>query len=96
MDSWLRCTISPGQFSSEYAVSARDSAGKGFSLFVPKEYVRPDPTAEGSGLMQVDVWERRGDDVLVKLPAPLLARGSQFVTVPSSQLLPASPSPSTV
>ena len=96
MDWWMRCTVSPGQFSSEYAVSAKSSGGGEFSLFAPKEFVRLDPHAEGAGWLQVDVWDRRGNDVLVKLPAPVLATGGQFVTVPSSEIRPLSSAPSTV
>lgn len=86
---WLRCRLSPGQFSGERVVSAEDFRGSVFSLFVPDEYVRPDAQLmEGQtvdGLVQVEVVERSHDLALVRLPRQPLENG-QFVTVPISAL----------
>jgi hypothetical protein len=82
----LRCNVGPGQFTGEYAVSAAQSNGSPFSLFVDEDFVdREDGT--GNGWLCVDIVSRRGDDALIKLPAQSL-EGGQFVTVKSEQLRP--------
>ncbi len=88
MESGLRCDVAPGQFTGEYAVSATQSNGEGFSLFVDEELVdRDQPGSDGrsEGRLRVEVIDRRGDQALIKLPAPSL-EGGQFVTVRSDQL----------
>ena len=95
---WLRCTVTPGQFSSEFAVSGERSDGTGFSLFAPRELVRPshEPTHDhpAEALLRVDTWDRKGDLVLVRLPSPNF-NGPQMIYVRTSQLdgnaLPPSP-----
>jgi hypothetical protein len=95
MANWLSCTITPGQFSSEYAVSGQHSDGTGFSLFVPHEYVEcdPAPTAQQpvQGWLRVEVWDQKGNLVVVRLPRSTLENG-QFVTVTTSQLRAGAPS----
>jgi hypothetical protein len=89
MEAWLRCTITPGQFSSEYVASGADASGDEFGLFVPAEFVevsRP-PTRETSveGRMRVEVWDRKGDLVLVHLPREMLD-GRHYLTVRADQV----------
>jgi hypothetical protein len=86
MESCLRCSVSPGQFSGEYAISASQSNGEPFSLFADEELVDIDGgNGPGEGWLRVEVMDRRGEDVLVRLPSPSL-EGGQFVTVRSNQL----------
>ena len=89
MESCLRCAVAPGQFTGEYAVSATQSNGEGFSLFVDEDLVDweqpPDPEGRGEGWLRVDVIDRKGDEALIKLPAQSL-EGGQFVTVQADQL----------
>jgi hypothetical protein len=52
MESCLRCVIAPGQFTGEYAVSATQSNGEGFSLFVDAKLVdreQPQGAADRGG-----------------------------------------------
>jgi translation initiation factor IF-1 len=92
MEAWLLCTVTPGQFSSEYAISSVQSNNKEFSLFANRGDVQceSDPTLQEpvEGLLRVQVWEQRGDAVLVRLPQPSFESG-QVVTVKASQLKPA-------
>lgn len=86
METCLRCSVSPGQFTGEYAVSASQSNGELFSLFVDEELVDTESREHpGEGWLRVAILESRGNDVLIMLPAPSL-EGGQFVTVPSNQL----------
>ena len=39
MEHWLSCTITPGEFSEEFAVTGRQSNGTLFSLFAPESDV---------------------------------------------------------
>jgi hypothetical protein len=97
--AWLQCTVTPGQFSSEYAVSAEKSDGSGFSLFAPRGVLKipqePSHDSPVEGLLRVDLWDQRGDLVIVRLPAQTLEDG-QFVTVKMSQLQPGPSSPNPV
>ncbi len=88
METCLRCTVAPGQFTGEYAVSATQSNGDGFSLFVDEDLVDWEPRqvdGRGEGWLRVEVVDRRGDQALIRLPGPSL-EGGQFVTVRSDQL----------
>lgn len=89
METWLRCTITPGQFSSEFGVSAGRSDGTGFSLFVPRSFVRvprePSLDSPVEGFLRVTIWDTRGDLVLVRLPAQTF-EGTHFVTVRAGQV----------
>ncbi|MGO8748102.1 MAG: hypothetical protein ACLQNE_19180 [Thermoguttaceae bacterium] len=88
--TWLRCKVSPGQFTGEYVVAAKDFRGYGFSLFVPDEYVHGQDHVSGDGpvdgLVQVEVLERSVDLALVRLPRVALQNG-QTVTVRISELV---------
>jgi hypothetical protein len=82
---WLACSVSSGQFPSEYAVSGIQHNGKSFSLFAPRETVSAPLAGEGPGLMHVEVVDRKGDLVLVRLPAQTFENG-QYVTVNAAEL----------
>jgi hypothetical protein len=86
---WLKCAISPGQFSGEYVVEAADFRGNHFSLFSPETFIECD--AEPSEAGTVDGWLRveklaaRDDLVLVRLPRTPLENGPT-ITVRANQL----------
>ncbi len=92
--NWLSCSVSPGQFPSEYAIAGVQHNGKPFSLFAPQETVSAPSSGEGLGLMRVEVVERRGDLVLVRLPAETFENG-QYITVNAKALQP-TPTPQQV
>lgn len=85
----LRCRVTPGQFDNEYAVSASQSNGKVFSLFVPKELVWCDgePSFDHplDGLLSIEIWKQQNGSVVVQLPRPSLEAG-RFVTVSGNQI----------
>ncbi len=89
METWLKCKVSPGQFSVEYAVQAKDFEGKGFSLFAPTETVEveqiPNENESAEGWMCVKTEAQEGDLVLIRLPKQALGNG-YYVTVRSKQL----------
>jgi hypothetical protein len=84
---WLRCSIGPGQFPTEYAVAGVQHNGKSFSLFAPKETVDAPSAGEGAGYVRVDLVEKKGELALVRLPAQTFENG-QFVTVKLTELQP--------
>ena len=69
---WLRCSISPGQFKHEFAVSGATADGKGFSLFLPEDLIETDTEGEPIGWIQVvEVGRNENmDQALVRLPRP--------------------------
>ena len=89
MESFLRCTFSPGQFTGEYAVSGRQSNQEGFSLFVSQNHVDLDNSFADhypvEGWLRIKIVEQKGKDVVVRLPARSL-EGGQYVTVRCDQL----------
>ncbi len=86
---WLRCKVSPGQFSEEYVVEAKDFQNNGFSLFVPDSLVECDhePTEDESteGWLQVKVLDQRDNLALIHLPRTPFENGPT-VTVERGQL----------
>lgn len=83
---WLACSISPGQFPTEFAVAGTQYNGVPFSLFAPKDAVSaPDGATEGWGAVRVTVIDRRGGLALVRLPAQTFENG-HHVTVSESEL----------
>jgi hypothetical protein len=89
METWLKCKVSPGQFSDEYSVQGVAFGGQGFSLFVPAELVDVAEALPGAdtlgGWLRVEVAEREGQLALVRLPRQSLENG-RFVTVQVDQL----------
>jgi len=87
MDASLRCQVSPGMFSGEVAVRGIAADGAEFSLFVADDFVESDSPVGGSepvdGWLLVDVLDREGDLVLVRLPGQAFENG-QTVTVRDS------------
>lgn len=89
MRSNLRCRVSAGQFSSEYAVIVRSNEGRDFSLFAQAGEVtfteQPTGDREVDGWIAVDVVEQDRNLVLIRLPQTTLENG-QFLTVQAGQL----------
>ena len=89
MGEWLKCTISPGQFSGEYAVQGKMFDDSGFSLFAPKADLRfkEEPTKEKSveGLVRVVSGATKEDLLLVSLPRPTFENG-RTITINENQL----------
>ena len=87
MDASLRCQISTGMFSGEVAVRGIAADGTEFSLFVSDEFVESDlPVCESEpveGWLLVEVLDREGDLVLIRLPSQAFENG-QTVTVRDS------------
>lgn len=90
-DAWLRCTITPGQFSCEYSVEAREFSGKGFSLFAcdhDLKLPRVDPALSGrpvTGFIRVTVIKTDKSRAMVQLPQSTMENGD-MVTVSLSDL----------
>ncbi len=86
---WLKCKVSPGQFSEELVVESSDYKGGGFSLFVPDNLVEhdTDPRDESSvdGWLQVELLGQQGGLALIRLPRAPLENGPT-VTVQMEQL----------
>ena len=89
MEQWLECTISPGQFTGEYAVQGKMFDRTDFSLFAPKTELRfsEEPTVESPvrGLIRIVRGEEKDDLLLVSLPRPTFENG-RTITVKKQQL----------
>lgn len=87
MKKQIPCKVFPGQFSSEYAITAFQADGSKFSLFAPVSAVTPEETPtrnhEVDGWLTVNVWENLGHHVVVQLPRESFESG-RFVTVDAS------------
>src|SRR5438309_2067463 len=85
----LRCRISAGQFSSEYAVVVRSHDGREFSLFAQTGDVtyseQPTADREVDGWIKVELLQQDKNLVLVRLPQTTLENG-QFLSVRADQL----------
>jgi hypothetical protein len=86
---WLKCRVSPGQFSGEFVVVAEDFRNTRFSLFVPDDLVECDasPIEQGGvdGWLHVETLVQQDDLVLIRLPRAPFENGPT-VTVRHSQL----------
>ena len=89
MDAFLRCRLSPGMFREEVAVCGKTAKGTEFSLFVPEEFIECDGTIDDSGpvdgWVRVEVLDRAGPLMLVRLPGQTFENG-QTVTVQCSEV----------
>jgi hypothetical protein len=97
---FLRCKVSPGQFSNEMAVGGRRANGEEFSLFAPRDkvWVRPLASEAGApqeGLLEVVPIEREGKRVLIRLPGQALesAGSGTYETVKAADLEPSDATP---
>jgi hypothetical protein len=88
-DAWLRCMITPGQFSCEYSVEGKLYGGEGFSLFAC-DYDLKIPSSQCTtgrtpGLIRVQVLKSVGSRAMVQLPKSTMENGD-IVTVDVSDL----------
>ena len=88
----LRCTLYPGQFSTEYTVVVEAFDGRQFSLFASCDDVEAEgePTEDHpvDGWLSVWVVNQQGGNVLVRLPQGTIENG-QHLSVRQEQLRPA-------
>lgn len=78
----ISCSISPGMFSSERAISIDLPDGRKVSAFVDRRDVIPDrdvkPGKEYRGHVRVFLVEFRNDSAIVDLPQPGLTEGPRL------------------
>jgi hypothetical protein len=88
MEAWLRCSLSPGQFSNELVAVVCSAQGREFSLFVPKSDLdyNEAPTGNRSveGWVRVKVVESEDNLFVIRLPRVTLENG-QYLTVNAGQ-----------
>lgn len=88
-NAWLRCMITPGQFSCEYAVEGQTFAGEGFSLFACDYDLKFPANQPAGGRVQgwirVTVVKTAGSRALVQLPKSTMENGDT-VTVDCNNL----------
>ncbi|MFP4139332.1 MAG: hypothetical protein ACOCZU_00645 [Planctomycetota bacterium] len=88
MDAYLMCSADKGQFPDEFSVKGNTASGEMFSLFAPKEFVKPNASGEaGSARVRVSVLESDDQRALVRLPAQTLENGATVI-VSKNQLDP--------
>jgi hypothetical protein len=89
MNQWLKCKVSHGQFSNEFAIQGKLFDGTGFSLFAEKEDVRFEKGLEigqtVDGFVRVDILQEVGDLYLLSLPKPTM-QNSPFITVEKGEV----------
>lgn len=89
METWLECEISSGQFEGERGVDGKQHDGTPFSFFAAADSVKSEKAPTNGktvrGWVKVEVLQREGDLVLVRLPRQTF-QGGPFVTVNASQL----------
>ena len=89
MEKWLECTISPGQFTGEFAVQGKMFDATEFSLFAPKEDLKfsgePSWDKPVQGFIRVAHGASEGDLLLVSLPRPTFENG-RVITVKMEQV----------
>lgn len=86
MTAKLRCVVTPGQFSSEYAVVVQSFNGRSFSLFASRGDVVCDqpPTNDqpSNGWLKVRIVDRSERHILVLLPQSTLECGQKISVNP--------------
>ena len=89
MGKWLDCTISPGQFTGEFAVGGKLFNDSGFSLFAEREDLKfdkePSRDEHVTGHIRVVVGSEKDDLLLVTLPQSTFENG-QTITVKKGQI----------
>lgn len=82
MSTALKCQVSLGQFTGEYAVRVQSYDGKWVSLFAPAETIELleeiDENHSVDGYIEVEVVDQRGGLTLVRLPRPTLENGEHL------------------
>ena len=89
-EKWLKCIISPGQFTGEFAVQGKMFDSTDFSLFAPEEdlqFNKKKPTGDEhvKGAIRVIPLAEEKDLMFVALPRPTFENG-QTITVKINQI----------
>lgn len=91
MEKWLECTVSPGQFTGEYAIQGKLFDGTEFSMFAEKEHLKfkkeREPTEDEPvvGWIRIVPGPQKDKLLLVRLPQPTFENG-QTISVKASQI----------
>jgi len=88
MDTYLRCQVKKGLFSDEVAVRGEAHNKTEFSAFIPEEFIETPARITNTwldGWIRVEVLDRRGGLLLVRLPGQTFENGP-VITVGSEQL----------
>jgi hypothetical protein len=89
MEKWLKCTISPGQFTGEFAVQGKMFDATEFSLFAPKADLKfsgePSWDKPVRGSIRITITDQEDDLLLVNLPRPAFENG-RVITVRKDQV----------
>lgn len=89
MEKWLDCTISPGQFTGEFAVQGKMFDATEFSLFAPEEDLKfngePSWDKPVQGFIRIILGPQKDDLLLVTLPQPTFENG-RTITVKVEQV----------
>jgi hypothetical protein len=89
MEKWLDCTISPGQFTGEYAVQGELFDNTEFSMFAENRDLKfkdePEPDKPVKGWIRVVPLTEKSGLLLITLPQPTFENG-QTITVKSNQV----------
>jgi len=89
MEKWLECTISPGQFTGEYAIQGKLFDGTEFSMFAEKEDLKfkEEPTEDKhvAGWIRIVLGPPKDNLLLVRLPQTTFENG-QTITVNTNQI----------
>lgn len=83
--AWLLCSVKPGMFDSEYAVSIDLPEGDRVSLFADKRLVE---FKGKTPFLEVYAWPKppKGDRTTVLLPTESFEKGSRWLNVTPSQV----------
>ena len=89
MKNWLKCKISSGQFTGEFAIQGSLFNNSDFSMFAEKEYLEftENPTDDHpvDGWIRVETLDKKDNLFLVALPQPTFENG-QIITVKAEML----------
>ena len=87
----ISCSIGPGMFSSERAISIELPGGRMVSAFVDRHDVIPDrelkPGEEYQGRVKVSLVELKNNSAIVDLPQPGLTQGPRLA-IPKDYIEP--------
>ena len=81
----LSCSVKPGMFESEYAVSIDLPEGNTVSLFADKRLIKK---KNNNSFLEVDLWPEKGgaSRATVLLPTESFETGSRWVSVRQDQI----------
>ena len=90
MANWLECTVTPGQFTGEYAIQGTMFDETEFSLFAPRADLRfeeePERDRPVRGFIRIVPGIQKDNLILVNLPRPTFENG-RSITIKKEQLV---------